>query len=98
MVACKQIAEYADLMRSLEKLNKKLGITHLTESEATIFLAIANNELSTNSYMSLSDLALSKTNTQLIPRATLFRCLRTLTEKSLIKHVGNKRSGEYCLA
>ena len=58
MVTSKQIAEYADLMRSLEKLNKKLGITHLTESETTIFLAIANKELSTNSYMSLIDLAL----------------------------------------
>ena len=98
MVVSKEIAEYADLLRSLDKLNKRLGISHLTASETTIFLAIAYNEFSTNSCMSLSDLTASKTNKRSMPRATLFRCLRTLTEKSLIKHVGNKRSGEYCLA
>jgi|GEM_PF-1673200 hypothetical protein len=98
MVASKEIVEYIDLIRSLDSLNIRLGIKHLTASETAILLAIANNELTNNSHTSLADLTLSKTDIRLIPRATLFRCLRTLTEKSLIKHVGNKRSGEYCLA
>lgn len=97
MVASNVIAEYVDLVRSLDNLNNHLGISHLTASETAILLAIAYNELSSGANTSLADLTLSKTEIRLIPRATLFRCLRTLTEKSLIKHVGNKRSGQYCL-
>ena len=98
MVASHVIAEYVDLVRSLDNLNNRLGISHLTASETAILLAISYNELSKGTFSSLADLTLSKSDIRLIPRATLFRCLRTLTEKSLIKHVGNKRSGQYCLA
>ena len=96
MVASQVIAEYVDLLRSLDNLNARLGISQLTASETV--MAIAYNELTNHTHTSLADLTLSKDSLQTIPRATMFRCLRTLTEKSLIKHVGNKRSGQYCLA
>ena len=98
MVASQVIAEYVDLLRSLDNLNARLGISQLTASETAIFMAIAYNELTNHKHTSLADLTFSKDSLQTIPRATMFRCLRTLTEKSLIKHVGNKRSGQYCLA
>ena len=44
MVASQTTVEYAELLRSLEKLNNRLGISHLTATETTIFLAIANNK------------------------------------------------------
>ena len=98
MVASQTTVEYAELLSSLEKLNNRLGISHLTATETTIFLAIANNDLSENAPATLTDLMLSSPDIRSIPRATLFRCLRTLTEKSLIKHIGNERSGQYRLA
>lgn len=98
MIASQVTVEYAELLRSLQKLNNRLGISHLTATETTIFLAIANNDLSENAPTTLPDLIVSNPDIRSIPRATLFRCLRTLTEKSLIKHIGNKRSGQYRLA
>lgn len=98
MIAIQTTVEYAELLSSLEKLNNRLGISRLTATETTIFLAIANNDLSENTPATLSDLMLSNPDIRSIPRATLFRCLRTLAEKSLIKHIGNKRSGKYQLA
>ena len=98
MVASQTTVEYAELLSSLEKLNSRLGISHLTATETTIFLAIAINDLSENAPATLTNLILSNPDIRSIPRATLFRCLRTLAEKSLIKHIGNKRSGKYRLA
>ena len=98
MVASQATTKYAELLSSLEKLNNRLGISHLTATETTIFLAIANNDLSENVPATLTDLVFSNPEIRSIPRATLFRCLRTLAEKSLIKHIGNKRSGKYRLA
>ena len=98
MVASQTTVEYAELLRSLEKLNNRLCISHLTATETTIFLTIANNDLSENVPATITDLMLSNSDIRSIPRATLFRCLRTLAEKSLIKHIGNQRSGKYRLA
>ena len=88
--------ELFKILQMFDDMSKDLKIGRLTNSEKDILLKI-NHEIK-NKGNDFVDIRLIKFNDffgEPIPRSTLYKSLKSLAKKKLIKHLGSQRSSLY---
>lgn len=88
--------ELVQILQMFDDMSKDLRIGRLTNSEKDILLKI-NQEIK-NKGNDFVDIRLIKFNDFFgdpIPRSTLYKSLKSLVQKKLIKHLGSQRSSLY---
>ena len=89
-------SELVQILQMFDNMSKDLRIGRLTNSEKDILLKI-NQEIK-NKGNNFVDIRLIKFNDFFgdpIPRSTLYKSLKSLVQKKLIKHLGSQRSSLY---
>ena len=92
----KKTSELVQILQMFDDMSKDLRIGRLTNSEKDILLKI-NHEIKTKGD-EFVDIRLIKFNDffgEPIPRSTLYKSLKSLVQKKLIKHLGSQRSSLY---
>ena len=92
----KKNSELVQILQMFDDMSKDLRIGRLTNSEKDILLKI-NQEIK-NKGNDFVDIRLIKFNDFFgdpIPRSTLYKSLKSLVQKKLIKHLGSQRSSLY---
>ena len=92
----KKTNELFKILQMFDDMSKDLRIGRLTNSEKDILLKI-NHEIKANGN-DFIDIRLIKFNDffgEPIPRSTLYKSLKSLVQKRLIKHLGSQRSSLY---
>ena len=92
----KNTNELFKILQMFDDMSKDLRIGRLTNSEKDILLKI-NNEIK-NKGNGFVDIRLIKFNDffgEPIPRSTLYKSLKSLVKKKLVKHLGSERSSLY---
>ena len=92
----KKTSELVEILQMFDAMSKDLRIGRLTNSEKDILLKI-NHEIKKNRN-DFIDIRLIKFNDffgEPIPRSTLYKSLKSLVQKKLIKHLGSQRSSLY---
>ena len=92
----KKTSELVEILQMFDAMSKDLRIGRLTNSEKDILLKI-NHEIK-NKGNDFVDIRLIKFNDffgEPIPRSTLYKSLKSLVQKKLIKHLGSQRSSLY---
>jgi len=88
--------EFVQILQMFDDMSKDLRIGRLTNSEKDILLKI-NHEIQ-NKDNDFVDIRLIKFNDffgEPIPRSTLYKSLKSLVKKKLVKHLGSERSSLY---
>ena len=88
--------ELFKILQMFDDMSKDLRIGRLTNSEKDILLKI-NNEIE-NKGNGFVDIRLIKFHDffgEPIPRSTLYKSLKSLVKKKLVKHLGSERSSLY---
>ena len=88
--------EFVQILQMFYDMSRDLRIGRLTNSEKDILLKI-NHEIKTKGD-DFVDIRLVKFNDffgEPIPRSTLYKSLKSLVQKKLIKHQGSQRSSLY---
>ena len=92
----KNTNELFKILQMFDDMSKDLRIGRLTNSEKDILLKI-NNEIE-NKGNGFVDIRLIKFHDffgEPIPRSTLYKSLKSLVKKKLVKHLGSERSSLY---
>ena len=92
----KKTSELVQILQMFDDMSKDLKIGRLTNSEKDILLKI-NHEIK-NRGNDFVDIRLIKFNDffgEPIPRSTLYKSLKSLVKKRLVKHLGSERSSLY---
>ena len=92
----KKTGEFIHILQMFDDMSKDLRIGRLTNSEKDILLKI-NNEIE-NKGNGFVDIRLIKFHDffgEPIPRSTLYKSLKSLVKKNLVKHLGSERSSLY---
>ena len=92
----KKTGEFIHILQMFDDMSKDLRIGRLTNSEKDILLKI-NNEIE-NKGNGFVDIRLIKFHDffgEPIPRSTLYKSLKSLVKKKLVKHLGSERSSLY---
>ena len=92
----KKTNELFKILQMFDDMSKDLRIGRLTNSEKDILLKI-NHEIKSKDD-DFVDIRLIKFNDffgEPIPRSTLYKSLKSLAQKKLIKHLGSQRSSLY---
>ena len=92
----KKTNELFKILQMFDDMSKDLRIGRLTNSEKDILLKI-NNEIE-NKGNGFVDIRLIKFHDffgEPIPRSTLYKSLKSLVKKKLVKHLGSERSSLY---
>ena len=92
----KKTDELFKILQMFDDMSKDLRIGRLTNSEKDILLKI-NNEIK-NKGNGFVDIRLIKFHDffgEPIPRSTLYKSLKSLVKKKLVKHLGSERSSLY---
>ena len=92
----KKTNELFKILQMFDDMSKDLRIGRLTNSEKDILLKI-NNEIK-NKGNGFVDIRLIKFHDffgEPIPRSTLYKSLKSLVKKKLVKHLGSERSSLY---
>ena len=88
--------ELFKILQMFDDMSKDLRIGRLTNSEKDILLKI-NNEIKTkgNDFVDIRLIEFNDFFGEPIPRSTLYKSLKSLVQKRLIKHLGSQRSSLY---
>ena len=92
----KNTNELFKILQMFDDMSKDLRIGRLTNSEKDILLKI-NNEIE-NKGNGFVDIRLIKFHDffgEPIPKSTLYKSLKSLVKKKLVKHLGSERSSLY---
>ena len=92
----KKTGEFVHILQMFDDMSKDLRIGRLTNSEKDILLKI-NHEIK-NKGNGFVDIRLIKFHDffgEPIPRSTLYKSLKSLVKKKLVKHLGSERSSLY---
>ena len=92
----KKTGEFVHILQMFDNMSKDLRIGRLTNSEKDILLKI-NNEIKSKD-SDFVDIRLIKFYDffgEPIPRSTLYKSLKSLVKKKLVKHLGSERSSLY---
>lgn len=90
--------DFVKILLMFDQMSKDLSIGRLTNSEKDILLKL-HNELA-NKEKKLVDIRLIKFKDYFgkpIPRSTVYKSLKSLLKKRLIKHIGSVRSSLYSI-
>jgi hypothetical protein len=88
-----KLGRLLQLVRSIES---DLGIGSLSKAEKSLFTSITDLCGNSDTTISLNDI-LSHQDIKTMPQATIYKCLRELQNKNLIRHEGTRGSGIYRL-
>ena len=88
--------ELVKILQMFDDMSKDLRIGRLTNSEKDILLKI-NHEIKTkgNDFVDIRLIKFNDFFGEPIPRSTLYKSLKSLVQKRLIKHLGSQRSSLY---
>ena len=81
------------MVRSMEA---DMGISALNKSKKALFTCVGDLCLGADSPITLNQIFAHK-NVKKMPQVTVYKCLRDLRDKGLLKHVGGRGSGMYQL-
>ena len=92
----KKTNELFKILQMFDDMSKDLRIGRLTNSEKDILLKI-NNEIKNkgNGFVDIRLIKFSDFFGKPIPRSTLYKSLKSLVKKKLVKHLGSERSSLY---
>ena len=92
----KKTNELFKILQMFDDMSKDLRIGRLTNSEKDIFLKI-NNEIKSkgNDFVDIRLIKFYDFFGEPIPRSTLYKSLKSLVKKKLVKHLGSERSSLY---
>ena len=92
----KKTNELVEILQMFNDMSKDLRIGRLTNSEKDILLKI-NHELKKkgNDFVDIRLIKFNDFFGEPIPRSTLYKSLKSLVKKKLIKHLGSQRSSLY---
>ena len=92
----KNISELVKILQMFDDMSKDLRIGRLTNSEKDILLKI-NNEIKSkgNDFVDIRLIKFHDFFGEPIPRSTLYKSLKSLVKKKLVKHLGSERSSLY---
>lgn len=88
-----KLGRLLQLVRSMES---DLGIGSLSKAEKALFTSITDLCPNSESTINLTEI-LAHPDIQKMPQATVYKCLRELQNKKLIRHQGTRGSGLYSL-
>ena len=88
--------ELFKILQMFDDMSKDLRIGRLTNSEKDILLKI-NSEIKSkgNDYVDIRLIKFHDFFGEPIPRSTLYKSLKSLVKKKLVKHLGSERSSLY---
>ena len=88
--------EFVHILQMFDDMSKDLRIGRLTNSEKDILLKI-NNEIKSkgNDFVDIRLIKFHDFFGAPIPRSTLYKSLKSLVKKKLVKHLGSERSSLY---
>ena len=88
--------ELFKILQMFDDMSKDLRIGRLTNSEKDILLKI-NNEIKSkgNNFVDIRLIKFHDFFGEPIPRSTLYKSLKSLVKKRLVKHLGSERSSLY---
>ena len=92
----KNTGEFVQILQMFDDMSKDLRIGRLTNSEKDILLKI-NNEIKSkgNDFVDIRLFKFHDFFGEPIPRSTLYKSLKSLVKKKLVKHLGAERSSLY---
>ena len=92
----KKTNELFKILQMFDDMSKDLRIGRLTNSEKDILLKI-NNEIKSkgNDFVDIRLIKFHDFFGDPIPRSTLYKSLKSLVKKKLVKHLGSERSSLY---
>ena len=92
----KKTNELFKILQMFDDMSKDLRIGRLTNSEKDILLKI-NNEIKSkgNDFVDIRLIKFHDFFGNPIPRSTLYKSLKSLVKKKLVKHLGSERSSLY---
>ena len=92
----KKTNELFKILQMFDDMSKDLRIGRLTNSEKDILLKI-NNEIKSkgNDFVDIRLIKFHDFFGEPIPRSTLYKSLRSLVKKKLVRHLGSERSSLY---
>ena len=92
----KKTNEFFEILQMFDDMSKDLRIGRLTNSEKDILLKI-NNEIKSkgNDFVDIRLIKFYDFFGEPIPRSTLYKSLKSLVKKKLVKHLGSERSSLY---
>ena len=88
-----RLGRLLQLVRSMES---ELGIDSLSKAEKALFTSIIDLLPGSKSTITLNEI-LTHPYVETMPQATVYKCLRELQSKKLIRHAGSRGSGTYQL-
>ena len=88
-----KLGRLLQLVRSMEG---DLGIGSLSKAEKALFTSITDLCGNSETNINLNDI-LNHNDIKTMPQATVYKCLRELQNKNLIRHEGTRGSGMYRL-
>jgi len=88
--------ELFEILQMFDDMSKDLRIGRLTNSEKDILLKI-NHEIKSkgNDFVDIRLIKFNDFFGEPIPRSTLYKSLKSLVKKKLVKHLGSERSSLY---
>ena len=92
----KKTNELFKILQMFDDMSKDLRIGRLTNSEKDILLKI-NSEIKSkgNDFVDIRLIKFHDFFGEPIPRSTLYKSLKSLVKKKLVKHLGSERSSLY---
>lgn len=92
----KKTGEFVHILQMFDDMSKDLRIGRLTNSEKDILLKI-NHEIKSkgNDFVDIRLIKFHDFFGEPIPRSTLYKSLKSLVKKNLVKHLGSERSSLY---
>tara|TARA_A100001388_G_scaffold269195_1_gene245200 strand:- start:129 stop:428 length:300 start_codon:yes stop_codon:yes gene_type:complete len=92
----KKTDELFKILQMFDDMSKDLRIGRLTNSEKDILLKI-NHEIKSkgNDFVDIRLIKFHDFFGEPIPRSTLYKSLKSLVKKKLVKHLGSERSSLY---
>ena len=92
----KKTGEFIHILQMFDDMSKNLRIGRLTNSEKDILLKI-NHEIKSkgNDFVDIRLIKFHDFFGEPIPRSTLYKSLKSLVKKKLVKHLGSERSSLY---
>ena len=92
----KKTNELFKILQMFDDMSKDLRIGRLTNSEKDILLKI-NHEIKSkgNNFVDIRLIKFHDFFGEPIPRSTLYKSLKSLVKKKLVKHLGSERSSLY---
>ena len=92
----KKTNELFKILQMFDDMSKDLRIGRLTNSEKDILLKI-NHEIKSkgNDFVDIRSIKFHDFFGEPIPRSTLYKSLKSLVKKKLVKHLGSERSSLY---